>query len=73
MIGYEGMSFDDIGRFRMRNVKRGLYRPAANIGKAPLKRNLKNILESEVKRLDEREITKAIEWLSGRGFSSEDL
>ena len=73
MIGHEGMSSEKMGRFRIRNIKRGLYRPAANIGIAPSKRNLKNILESEVKRLDEREIRKAIEWLSGHGFSSEDL
>ena len=34
---------------------------------------MKNIFESEVKRFDEREIRKAIEWLGGHGFSSEDL
>jgi len=34
---------------------------------------MKNIFKSEVKRLDEREIRKTIEWLSGIGFSSEEL
>ena len=73
MIGYEGVDSNEMGSFRVRNIKRGLYRLAADIGKAPSKRNLKNILEGEVKRLDEREIRKAIEWLSGHGFSSEEL
>jgi hypothetical protein len=57
----------------MRNIKRGLYRSAPGIGKAPVKCDMKNIFESEVKRLDGREIAKAIEWLGGHGFSSEQV
>ncbi len=34
---------------------------------------MKNIFESEVKRFDEREIGKAIEWLLGRGFSPDEV
>ena len=34
---------------------------------------MKNIFESEVKRLDGREIGKAIEWLGGHGFSSDQI
>ena len=73
MIGHEGVDSDEMGSFRMRNIKRGLYWSAPGIGKAPVKSDMKNIFESEVKRLDEREIRKAIEWLSGIGFSSEEL
>ena len=62
-----------MGSLRMRNIKRGLYRFAPGIGKAPVKSDMKNIFESEVKRLDDREIAKTIEWLSGGGFSSEEL
>src|SRR4029077_16556273 len=63
--------FNQMSSFRMRNIKRGLYWSAPRIGKAPVKRDMKNISESEVKRLDGREIGKAIEWLGGHGFSSE--
>jgi hypothetical protein len=35
--------------------------------------DMKNILESKVKRFDEREIRKAIKWLRGHGFSSEEV
>jgi hypothetical protein len=38
-----------------------------------VKSDMKNIFESEIKRLDEGEISKAIEWLGGIGFSSEEL
>ncbi len=62
-----------MGRFRMRNIKRGLYWSAPGIGKAPVKSDMKNVLKSEVKRLDGREIGKAIEWLGGHGFSSEQV
>jgi hypothetical protein len=34
---------------------------------------MKNIFESKVKRFDEREIRKAIEWLLGGGFSSDEV
>jgi hypothetical protein len=48
----------------VRNIKRGLYRFAAGIGKAPVKRDMKNIFEGEVKGLDDRKTGKAIEWLA---------
>jgi len=73
VIGHEGVDSNDMGSFRLRNIKRGLYRFAPGIGKAAVKRDMKNILEAEVKRLDEREISKAIEWLSGPGFSSKQI
>jgi len=57
----------------MRNIERGLYRSAPGIGKAPVKRDMKNILKSEMKRLDGRQIGKAIERLGGHGFSSEQI
>ena len=38
-----------MGSFRMRNIKCGLYLFAPDIGKAPVKRDMKNIFESEVK------------------------
>jgi hypothetical protein len=59
--------------FPMGDIKGGLYRLAPGIGKAPVKSDVKNIFESEVKRLDGREIAKAIEWLSSHGFSSDEL
>src|SRR6202035_47082 len=34
---------------------------------------MKNIFESEMKRFDEREIGKAIEWLGGHGFSFDKI
>jgi hypothetical protein len=34
---------------------------------------VKNIFESQGKRFDERKIRKAIEWLLGRGFSSNEV
>src|SRR6202035_1481904 len=73
IIGHEGVDSNDSGSFRMSNIKRRLYRSSSGIGKAPIKCNMKNILKSEVKGLDKREIRKAIEWLRGRSFSSEDL
>jgi hypothetical protein len=73
VIGHEGVDSNQVGSLRMRNVKRGLYSFAPGIGKAPVKRDMKNISESEVKRLDGREIGKAIEWLGGHGFSSEQV
>jgi len=57
----------------MRNIKRGLYRSAPGIGKAPVKGDMKNIFESEVKGLEAREIGKAIERLGRHGFSSEQI
>src|SRR4029077_18240970 len=62
-----------MGSFRMRNIKRGLYRSAPGIGKAPVKRDMKNISESEIKRFNGREIGKAIERFVGHGFSSEQV
>src|SRR4029077_1934450 len=62
-----------MGSFRIRNIKRGLYRSAPGIGKAPVKRDMKNISESEIKRFNGREIGKAIERLGGHGFSSEQV
>ena len=38
-----------MGSFRMRNIKCGLYLFAPDIGKAPVKSDMKNIFESEVK------------------------
>jgi hypothetical protein len=73
VIRQEGVDFNEMGSFRTRNIKRGLYWTAPGIGNAPVKRDMKDILKSEVKRLDEREITKAIEWLSSHGFPSEEL
>ena len=72
-IGHEGVDFNEMGSFRMRNIKRGLYLFASDIGKAPVQSDMKNIFESEVERFDEREIRKAIEWLRGHGFSSEEV
>jgi hypothetical protein len=73
VIGHEGVDSNEMGSFRVRNIKRGLYRFATGIGKAPVKSDMKNIFESEMKRLDEREIAKSIEWTGGHGFSSEQV
>jgi len=73
VIGQEGVDLDEVGSFRMRNIKRGLYRSAPGIGKAPVKGDMKNISESEVKRLDGREVAKAIEWFGGHGFSPDQI
>jgi hypothetical protein len=73
VIRQEGVDFNQMGSFRMRNIKRGLYRSAPGVGKATVKSDMKNISESEVKRLEGRQIGKAIEWLGGHGFSSEQI
>jgi hypothetical protein len=67
------MDPNDTGSLRVRNIKCGFYRFAPGIGKAPVKSDMKNIFEGEMKRLDGREIAKAIEWLGGHGFSSEQI
>jgi hypothetical protein len=67
------MDFNKMRGFRMRNIKRGLYRFASGIGKAPVKSDMKNVSESKMKRLDEREIAKAIERFSGQRLSSQQI
>ena len=54
-------------------AERGLYRFASGIGKAPGKRDMKNIFRGQMERLDYREIGKAIEWPIGGGFSSLEI
>jgi hypothetical protein len=73
VIGQDGVDFNQMGSFRMRNIKRGLYRFAPGIRKTPVKSDMKNIFESEVKRLNGREIAKTIEWLGGHGFFPEQI
>ncbi len=73
VISHESVDFNEMRRFRMRDVKRGLYRLTPGIGKTPVKSDMKNILEGQMERLNSREITKAIERESGHGFSSEQL
>jgi hypothetical protein len=73
VIGHDGVNPDQVDSLRMGHKKRGLYSFAPNIGKTPVESDMENILEGKMKRLDGREIRKAIEWLSGHGFSSAQI